>query len=83
MSWSNVFVDNRSEEESLRLDDDNNVDLEKSNILLMGPTGSGTATMFQVYVSPHWSKVCWIARQVISFFCLCYLNKISELFVVW
>ncbi|KAI3464235.1 hypothetical protein Pfo_020898 [Paulownia fortunei] len=30
-----------SEAESSRLDDDDNVDLEKSNVLLMGPTGSG------------------------------------------
>lgn len=37
----------RSEAESSRLDDDDNVDLEKSNVLLMGPTGSGMITMFQ------------------------------------
>ncbi|KAL3641528.1 hypothetical protein CASFOL_016496 [Castilleja foliolosa] len=30
-----------SESESTKLDDDENVDLEKSNVLLMGPTGSG------------------------------------------
>ncbi|KAL8060064.1 hypothetical protein ABFS82_03G127000 [Erythranthe guttata] len=30
-----------SENESSRLDNDDNVDLEKSNVLLMGPTGSG------------------------------------------
>ncbi|KAG8378576.1 hypothetical protein BUALT_Bualt08G0151200 [Buddleja alternifolia] len=30
-----------SEAKSSRLDDDDNVDLEKSNVLLMGPTGSG------------------------------------------
>ncbi|KAL6497674.1 hypothetical protein OROHE_027054 [Orobanche hederae] len=30
-----------SESELSRLDDDDNIDLEKSNVLLMGPTGSG------------------------------------------
>ncbi|KAL2538958.1 ATP-dependent Clp protease [Forsythia ovata] len=30
-----------SEAESVRVDDDDNVELEKSNVLLMGPTGSG------------------------------------------
>ncbi|PIM97368.1 hypothetical protein CDL12_30162 [Handroanthus impetiginosus] len=36
-----LFVGTRSQAESSRIDDDDNVDLEKSNLLLMGPTGSG------------------------------------------
>lgn len=47
--WSKyLFLNSRSETESSRLDDDENVDLEKSNVLLMGPTGSGIIYMFQI-----------------------------------
>jgi len=36
-----VEFNTRSTVDSEVLDDDDNVDLEKSNVLLMGPTGSG------------------------------------------
>jgi len=36
-----VEFNTRSTVDSELLDDDDNVDLEKSNVLLMGPTGSG------------------------------------------
>ncbi|KAL1542723.1 CLP protease regulatory subunit clpx3, mitochondrial, variant 2 [Salvia divinorum] len=38
---SHSSLPQESEAESTRLGDDENVDLEKSNVLLMGPTGSG------------------------------------------
>lgn len=54
----------RSDAEPSRLDDDENIDLEKSNVLLMGPTGSGMITMFE---SLHADTTLW-------FNLLCYLN---------
>ncbi|CAI9755971.1 unnamed protein product [Fraxinus pennsylvanica] len=37
----NTSLQKGSEAEAVRVDDDDNVELEKSNVLLMGPTGSG------------------------------------------
>ncbi|CAA2980112.1 CLP protease regulatory subunit CLPX3, mitochondrial-like isoform X1 [Olea europaea subsp. europaea] len=37
----NASFQKGSEAESVRVDDDDNIELEKSNVLLMGPTGSG------------------------------------------
>lgn len=51
----------RSEAEPTRLEDDENVDLEKSNVLLMGPTGSGMITMGEMLM-PY--NILWFSMQV-------------------
>lgn len=55
----------RSEAEPSRLDDDENVDLEKSNVLLMGPTGSGMITKFEMLMP---DTILWFSVLILLFY---------------
>lgn len=63
------------------LDDDDNVELEKSNVLLMGPTGSGMP-LLQLFFSPLFSyKMRVSCIQIACTFCISNL-KLQNAFYV-
>lgn len=86
--WSKyLFLNSRSETESSRLDDDENVDLEKSNVLLMGPTGSGIIYMFQIlyFMCSSLQTVLGSVSSLDEFHHAhsVFSQEVAELFIAW